>query len=208
MVTRNSLLIAAALVFSSAAFCEDWPRFLGPQANGVSSETGLLAQWPSNEPPVIWQKQIGAGYGAVSVRGDIVVLHHRLANEEIVEGFEAGTGKSIWDHSYPSHFIDPYGYNNGPRSTPLLTAERSYTFSAEGKLLCLELKTGKLIWQRDTGADWDVPPAFFGVGSSPILEGNKLIVMVGGQTNSGIVAFDPATGKTLWESVGEKNWQG
>jgi outer membrane protein assembly factor BamB len=207
--TSKALLVLASFSVSChVAVCEDWPGFLGPQANGVSSETGLLDRWPSNEPPVIWQKQIGTGYGAVSVRGDIVVLHHRLANEEIVEGFEAATGKSIWDYSYPSHFIDPYGYNNGPRSTPLLTAERCYTLGAEGKLLCLELKTGKLIWQRDTGVDWDVPPAFFGVGSSPILDGNKLIVMVGGQTNSGVVAFDPATGKTLWESVGEKNWQG
>ena len=207
--TSKALLVLASFSVSChVAVCEDWPGFLGPQANGVSSETGLLDRWPSNEPPIIWQKQIGTGYGAVSVRGDIVVLHHRLANEEIVEGFEAATGKSIWDYSYPSHFIDPYGYNNGPRSTPLLTAERCYTLGAEGKLLCLELKTGKLIWQRDTGVDWDVPPAFFGVGSSPILDGNKLIVMVGGQTNSGVVAFDPATGKTLWESVGEKNWQG
>jgi outer membrane protein assembly factor BamB len=207
--TSKALLVLASFSVSChVAVCEDWPGFLGPQANGVSSETGLLDRWPSNEPPIIWQKQIGTGYSAASVRGDIVVLHHRLANEEIVEGFEAATGKSIWDYSYPSHFIDPYGYNNGPRSTPLLTAERCYTLGAEGKLLCLELKTGKLIWQRDTGVDWDVPPAFFGVGSSPILDGNKLIVMVGGQTNSGVVAFDPATGKTLWESVGEKNWQG
>jgi hypothetical protein len=72
----------------------------------------------------------------------------------------------------------------------------------------LELETGKLIWQRDTGAEFDVPAAFFGVGSSPILEDGRLIVMVGGQTNSGVVAFDPQTGKTLWESVGAKNWEG
>jgi len=53
-----------------------------------------------------------------------------------------------------------------------------------------------------------VPPAFFGVGSSPVLEGGLLLVMVGGQPNSGVVAFDARTGKTVWESIGEKNWQG
>src|SRR6185436_15900472 len=88
------------------------------------------------------------------------------------------------------------------------TADRCYSFGAEGKLVCLELKTGKLVWQRDTGADLDVPPAFFGVGSTPILEGDLLLVMVGGQPNSGMVAFNAITGKTVWESVGEKNWQG
>jgi outer membrane protein assembly factor BamB len=190
------------------AAAADWPQFLGPHANGISEETGLLDRWGSNGPPVLWAKKIGTGYGAVSVRGDLVVLHHRIGDKEIVEGLEAGTGKTVWDGAYRSNFQDPYGYNNGPRGTPLLTADRCYTFGAEGRLMCFDLKTGNPIWGRDTGTDWTVPPAFFGVGSSPILEGGRLIIMVGGQTNSGIVAFDLATGKTIWESVGQKNWEG
>jgi len=211
VVSDSSLikLLSALLFFACLpCFSEGWPGFLGPQANGISGETNLLQQWPSNGPPVLWDRKIGTGYGAPSTRGDLLVLHHRLADEEIVEGLEADTGKTVWRYAYPSHFIDPYGYNNGPRSTPLLTTERCYTFGAEGKLLCVELKSGKLVWQRDTSADWDVPPAFFGVGSSPILEGDKLLLMVGGQTNSGMVAFEAVTGKTLWQSVGAKNWQG
>ena len=87
-------------------------------------------------------------------------------------------------------------------------ADRCYTFGAEGKLLCLELATGKAIWQRETQKDFEVPPAFFGAGSSPILEDGKLIVQVGAQPNACVVAFDAATGKTVWESVGEKSWTG
>src|SRR5262249_10719426 len=68
--------------------------------------------------------------------------------------------------------------------------------------------TGKLVWQRDTAKDWNVPEAFFGVGSTPVLEGPLLILMAGGQPNSGVVALDAATGKTVWESVGQKNWEG
>jgi outer membrane protein assembly factor BamB len=151
---------------------------------------------------------VGTGYSAPSVRGDLLVLHHRIDDKEIVESFDAATGKSIWRYDYPSHFVDPYGYNNGPRCTPLLTTRHCYTFGAEGKLVCLELQTGKLIWQRDTGADWNVPPAFFGVGSSPVFEGDLLLVMVGGQPNSGVVALDPKTGRSIWESVGERSWQG
>ncbi len=187
---------------------DDRPQFLGPHDNGTSGETGLMDRWPTNGVPIPWTKEIGTGYGAPSVRGDRLVLHHRIGNEEIVECFEAGTGKSLWRHGYPSQFVDPYGYNNGPRGTPLLTADRCYTLGAEGQLLCLELQTGKLIWQRDTAKDWEVPPAFFGVGSSPILEGDSLLVMVGGQPNAGVVAFDAKTGTTVWENVGEKNWQG
>ncbi|PYJ93755.1 MAG: hypothetical protein DME23_25745, partial [Verrucomicrobia bacterium] len=187
---------------------EDWPRFLGPHGNGISDETGLLERWPANGLPIVWEKKIGTGYGAPSVRAERVVLHHRMADQEIVECFEAASGKPLWRYGYPSQFVDPYGYNNGPRCTPLLTADRCYTFGAEGKLVCLELHTCNLVWQRDTAKEFEVPPAFFGVGSSPILEGDLLTVMVGGQPNAGLVAFDAKTGKTAWESVGEKNWQG
>ncbi|PYK97205.1 MAG: hypothetical protein DME19_17120 [Verrucomicrobia bacterium] len=205
--------VACALLWVTCALAEkgdgpDWPQFLGPHRNGTSDETGLLDRWPTNGVPVVWEKKIGTGYGAPSVRGDRLVLHHRIGDEEIVECFEAATGKPLWRQGYPSRFIDPYGYNNGPRGTPLLTTDRCYTFGAEGKLVCLELQSGKLIWQRDTAKEFEVPPAFFGVGSSPVLEGDLLIVMVGGQPNAGVVGFDAKSGKTVWESVGEKNWQG
>ncbi len=186
----------------------DWSRFLGPQANNVSTETGLLETWPTNGPPLLWSKGIGTGYSAPSVRGSRLVLHHRIGDEELVECFNAATGASQWRHAYPSKFTDPYGYNNGPRCTPLLTSNRCITFGAEGQLVCLELATGKLVWQRDTAKDWAVPEAFFGVGSTPLLEGDKLIVMVGGQPDAGVVALDVTTGRTIWENVGRTNWQG
>jgi outer membrane protein assembly factor BamB len=189
-------------------FCADWPHFLGPYSNGASDETGLIQSFSSNGPPVLWNKRIGTGYSAPSTMGHRLVLCHRIQEEEIVECLNVTNGVSLWRYAYPSHFVDPYGYNNGPRATPLLTSNRCYTLGAEGKLLCLDLATGKLVWQRDTATDWNIPPAFFGVGSSPIMESNLLIVMVGGQPNSGVVAFDPATGKTVWESVGRENWQG
>ena len=202
------LSLAAALVLSHVARTEDWPQFLGPNSDGTSAETGLAETWPSDGPRRVWSATVGTGYSAPSIRGNRLVLHHRKADQEIVECFETGSGKSIWRFGYPSSFIDPYGYNNGPRAAPLLTEDRCYTFGAEGRLLCLVLDTGVQVWSRDTASDFKVAEAFFGVGSSPILDDNRLIVMVGGQPNAGVVAFDPATGKTLWESVGRSNWEG
>ena len=203
-----TLLTGSQLATGADGAGEDWPQFLGTRGNNTSSETGLLDKWPTNGPPVAWQKNIGSGYSAPSIRGELLILHHRVANEEVVEALLAANGKPVWRHAYPSRFVDPFGYNNGPRCTPLLTESRCYTFGAEGILACLDLKTGKLVWERATAKDWNVPDAFFGVGSTPILEGDRLIVMVGGQPNSGVVALDAATGKTIWESVGKTNWQG
>ncbi len=194
--------------FGLAAHAEGWPRFLGPRGDNTSTETNLLENWSTNGPPILWEKTIGTGYSAPSIHGDSLVLHHRLGNEEIVEAMAPATGKAQWTHKYPSRFKDPFGYNNGPRGSPVLTAKRSYTLGAEGKLVCLDLADGKVIWQRDTAKDWNIPEAFFGVGSTPLLEGGRLIVMVGGQSDAGVVALDPETGQTLWENVGKKTWNG
>jgi len=203
-----ALALVLALFGWGSARGEDWPRFLGPRGNNTSSESNLLAKWPTNGPPIVWEKSVGSGYGAPSIRGEVLVLHHRLGDEEIVEAMDVASGETKWKHSYPSRFKDPFGYNNGPRCTPSLTAKLAYTFGAEGKLLCLNLANGEIVWQRDTAKDWNVPEAFFGVGSSPLVEGEKLIVMVGGQPDAGVVALDAATGKTIWESVGRTTWNG
>jgi outer membrane protein assembly factor BamB len=187
---------------------EDWPEFLGPRQNGISGETGLLDTWPAGGPPVLWKQIIGEGYSAPSIRGNRLVLFHRptegrfSGDDEVVECLTADTGKPLWIRKTPTSYVDPYGYNGGPRCAPLLTAEHCYTFGAEGLLTCWKLENGDQVWQRNTAADFVIPQAFFGVGSSPILEGNRLIVMVGGHPQSGVVAFDAATGKTLWEKVG------
>jgi len=187
---------------------DDWPRFLGPEGNGISRETELLDTWPASGPPRVWKKEVGTGYSAPSIRDGRLVLHHRIGREEIVEAMDPLTGESEWTFRYPSQYIDPYGYNNGPRCTPILTERHCYGYGVEGKLFCLDIRTGKQIWMRDTAKDFKIPEAFFGVGSTPLLEDDKLIVMVGGQPNAGMVAFDANTGKTLWENVGQRTWDG
>ena len=200
--------LLAFLLLVTIARAADWPEFMGPTRDQVSNETGLIDAFPKDGPRLVWEKAVGKGYSAPSVRGDLLVVHHRIAKEEIIEALDAKTGAPRWKYAYPTTYTDPFGYNDGPRCTPLLTTDRCYTFGAEGVLICLELVTGKVIWQRETEKDFEVPPAFFGVGSSPILEDGKLIVQVGAQPDSGVVAFDAATGKPVWESVGEKSWTG
>ncbi len=196
------------LLVSAVGIAADWPEFMGPTRDQVSTETGLLDALPAGGPRQVFEKQVGTGYSAPSVRGGEMVVHHRVGNEEVVEACDATSGATIWKHAYTTAYRDPFGFNNGPRCTPLLTADRCYTLGAEGVLLCLDFKTGKVAWRRDTGKDFDVPEAFFGVGSSPVLEDGLLFVQVGGQPDAAVVAFDAATGKTVWKNGGEKTWTG
>jgi outer membrane protein assembly factor BamB len=186
----------------------DWSQFLGPHGDGVSGETGLANAWPAGGPPQIWTKEIGVGYSAPSVLGDRLVVHHRLRNEEVIECVDANTGTSAWTHRTPTAFVDPYGYNGGPRCTPLLTQDRCYTYGASGTLCCVELATGNEIWRREVLKDFTVPEGFFGVGCTPVLYGNLLIALVGGQPDAAVVAFDKDTGKTVWHAGGKPTWDG
>ena len=205
-ITPLLLLVAAlGLTRGQAA---DWPHFLGPTSDGISTETGLLSAWPSGGPKVLWKKKIGTGYSAPAIRDGRLVLFHRVKDEEIVQAFNVKTAKPLWQHRYPTRYRDPFGYNNGPRCSPLLTEKYCFTYGAEGVLHCLDVKIGKPVWQRKTSEEFQIPEAFFGVGASPVLEGDLLIVMVGGQPNSTMVAFNKDTGKTVWESVGQKTWEG
>jgi len=191
-----------------AIYGEDWPWFLGPQHTGVSSETDLSLDWSDGPPAVLWKESIGTGYSAPSVLGDRLVVHHRQKRDEIISCRSVEDGSEIWQYTYSSEFSDPYGYNNGPRCSPILDDGQCITLGAEGALTCVDLESGTLIWQKQLKQEFDLPEWFFGVGCSPILDGERLIVLVGGQPNSAVVAFNRRSGDVMWESGGRETWDG
>jgi outer membrane protein assembly factor BamB len=149
---------------------------------------------------VLWQRPAGAGYSGPVVAGDRLVLFHRVGDEEVVDCLHAGTGKGLWAFRYPTAYADRYGKGDGPRSTPLIVSGRVYTLGAGGVLSCLDLRDGRKVWQRALHEDYAVRPGFFGVGTSPLLEGDRLLVNVGGR-GAGIVAFHKDTGKEVWKAT-------
>jgi outer membrane protein assembly factor BamB len=198
LVSFLGLVIAIFLL--PTAFAADWPQFLGPTRNCTSSETGLLLSWPKEGPPKLWEKKIGEGFSGPVVAGERLILFHRLGDKETVECLDAATGKERWKYDYPTAYRDALGKGNGPRSTPLIAGNRVYTLGAEGRLHCLELETGKKVWDRTLAKDYEMRESYFGVGSSPIMDSERLIINVGAK-GAGVVAFDPATGKEVWKAT-------
>jgi outer membrane protein assembly factor BamB len=183
------------------AVTHDWASFLGPSHNAVSTETRLSRVLP---PPLVWEFAKGTGYASPAVAGNRLVFVHRLANDEVVECLHPETGARHWQFRYATAFEDRYGYNNGPRSSPVIDGERAYTLGAEGKLHCLELGSGKVVWKRDLRADYKVPQDFFGTASSPLVEGRLLIINVGTPGGPCVVGLDKATGREAWRAG--KEW--
>jgi outer membrane protein assembly factor BamB len=187
----------ASLVLTTAA---DWPQFLGPQRNGISRETGLLADWPKKGPPLLWEREVGEGFSSPVVAGGRLILFHRVGDEERVDCLEANSGKEIWKHAAPTDFRDPLGKGDGPRATPAIAGGKVYTLGPGGRLLCLTLADGKKVWQRELLKDYEVPPSWFGVGTSPLVEGDLVLVNVGAP-GAGVVAFHKDTGKEAWKAT-------
>lgn len=176
----------------------DWTSFLGPTHNGVSTETKLLREWPKGGPLLVWEMKKGTGYASPAIQGERLVYFHRVDNREKVECLNAETGAKYWDFSYPTDFEDRYGYNNGPRASPVIDGDRVYSYGAQGKLHCLKLETGQVIWKRDIAAEYKVPQDFFGTATNPLLEGDLLIINVGAPGGPSVAALHKLTGKTVW----------
>jgi len=195
----------------------DWLRFLGPTGDSVSTEKGLLTPWPKNGPRIVWECKVGSGYSMPAISRGRLFLFDRIGNKERLRCLKAETGEELWSYHYPSNYRDQYGYNNGPRCYPIVDGERVYTYGVEGMLHCLRVTDGKLVWKLDTMKEFHVIPNFFGVGSTPVLEGDLLIAQVGGSTadgpntidpdlkgnGSGVVAFDKYTGKVRYKITDE-----
>ncbi len=182
----------------SGALTHDWKSFLGPTHDAVSSETKLLKVWPKTGPALVWEMRKGTGYSAPAVAGERLVFLHRLGNEEIVECLQAESGARYWKFSYSTQFEDRYGYNNGPRASPVIDEDRVYAYGANGKLHCLKLDTGQIYWKRDIAAEFKVHQDFFGTATTPLVEGDKLIINIGAPGGPCVAAFDKHTGKMLW----------
>jgi outer membrane protein assembly factor BamB len=200
-VFAQTRLVSKARPLARDAVTHDWTAFLGPTHNAVSTETRLSRKSP---PSLVWEFSKGTGYGSPAIAGERLVFLHRLRGEEIVECLHAETGATQWQFRYPTDFEDRYGYNNGPRSSPVIDGGRVYTVGAQGQLHCLDLEAGRVIWKHDVDKEYRVPQDFFGRSSTPLIEGPHLIVSVGAPGGPCVVGFDKTTGREVWRAG--KEW--
>jgi hypothetical protein len=196
----------------------DWPRMLGVHYDSKNSETGILTQWPKEGLRIVWHEKIGTGYGnGVAALGRWLQFD-RHGNVERLSCYEAQTGKFLWKWEASVVYQDAYGYNDGPRSSPIVDGRYVYVYGVAGRIACVDIETGKELWQRNLSTDYSVVPNFFGVGASPLVYNDLLIAMVGGSPKrgffsrsatindmpsakpdgTGMIALDKRTGKEVY----------
>ena len=225
---RVALVAGCLAMLMQSVRADDWPQWLGSQRDGVWRERGIVERFPEGGPVLRWSARIHGGYAGPSVAAGRVFVpdfirapdgkekkfggkpkneHYRrvsLTGRERLLCLSEKDGRMLWSYEHPATYTHAKLYANGPRTTPLVEGDRVYTLGAEGRLSCIDVKTGKQRWSRDLKADYNIGGPTWGFATHPIIDGDRLIAMVGGK-GTAVVALDKLTGKELWRALSCKN---
>src|SRR5918993_3151225 len=211
-----SILATAArpVVSAQTSTTDSWRQWGGPNRNFVVNATGLADKWAETGPPVVWSRPLGTGHSAVLVDDGRLFTMYRAGNgrakqgpwdeEEAVIAMDAATGKTLWEHKYPSRRED-FSFGAGPHSTPLIVGDRLFTIGTNKQLFAFDKKTGKVIWSHDLIKKFNShellirPVVKTGYGCSPIAFRDTIICSVGGPGQS-VMAFRQQDGEVAWKS--------
>ncbi|MHB1461946.1 MAG: PQQ-binding-like beta-propeller repeat protein [Armatimonadota bacterium] len=193
--------LALILLIQGTLHAADWPQFRGPNADGISVEKGINKAWNTKQPALLWKTAMGdEGYAGVSVvKGIAYIIDHKVG-QDVVRAISVATGKDIWTYPYADTQKANYGYS---RATPTVNGNRVYVQGRMGLLTCLDIKNGKPIWSRNIMTDFNGKKPNWNYAMSPVVDGNKLIVLPGGP-GALVAALDKTTGKTIWQGGGTR----
>lgn len=172
----------------------DWPNWMGPNHDGISTETGWSKRWPTSRLPVMWTKELGTGFSSFSVVDGLAYSMGHRNGRETVWCLNVETGHEVWAHSYPA-ILNPNLYEGGPGSTPTVHSGMVFSLSIDGRLIGYKQKTGEVVWEVDLQQDLDVGMHEWGFNASPYILGDQLLLECGR-----VVSYDWKTGKKLWQS--------
>ncbi len=196
---RLILTAVLAATLAGPAAAADWPQFRGPGRDGVARGETLAPAWPQEGPPVLWRRPLGAGYsGIAAARGRVYTMAAEGETEDVL-CLDAATGGTLWRTPVGARFVNDLG--DGPRSTPTLDGDALYAVSTDLVLVALAVADGAVRWRRDLAAAFGARPLRFGYSASPLVDGDLLIVDVGGDQGRGVVAFDKGTGEVRWSGL-------
>src|ERR1051326_6789157 len=150
-------VVVGCSLFTLVARANDWPQWLGPQRNGLSQEKGLLKQWPTEGPKLLWQvKDVGYGFGSMAVaNGRIYLVGNEGKENEFVQARSAKDGNRLWTTRIGKvGNPDQQPQYPGARSTPTVDGNRLYALSSDGDIACLEIATGNIVWKKNMRTDF------------------------------------------------------
>lgn len=197
-------LVLLAAAGASALAAADWPQWRGPARDGRATIPARAA-FPE-ALTTAWNVPVGEGHASPVVVGDRVFAFAREGEQEVAQALDLATGRRLWRQSYPAPYtMNPAatGHGKGPKSTPAVAGGRLFTFGIGGILSALDASTGRLLWRQDLSSRFPETAPLYGVAQSPVVDGDRVIVHVGGPGRGALTAFDATSGAVRWEWSGD-----
>lgn len=186
---------------------EDWPEWRGSGRLGVWHDTDLLDTFPEGGLKPAWRTPVRAGYAGPAVAGGRVFVTdaHRPAGRKVIErvlALDEHTGAVLWTREWETDYSGlETTFALGPRATPTVDGNRVYVVGAMGDLLALDVEKGQVVWQKDFVEDFNASIPSWGMTGAPLVDGDRLITLVGGEPDAKVMAFDKHTGKEIWRAL-------
>lgn len=200
----STLILLLAIVASDRkSVGDEWPQWRGPNRDGVWSETGVIDEFESARVPLKWKVPISSGYSGPTVNDGRVYVTDRFVEPKQMERVlcvDWQTGAELWSFRYDCPYVG-FGYVAGPRASVLIDDGRAYSLGASGHLFCFDAADGTLMWHKDLNQEYAIRMPKWGIAASPLVEGDLLIVQIGGAEDACIVAFDRKTGQERWKAL-------
>jgi outer membrane protein assembly factor BamB len=196
-------LIGVAALLVSLPLAADWPQWRGPNRDGVTRDFVAPTTWPATLKES-WKVTVGEGHSSPVMSEGRVYLLARQGEDEVVLCLEAPTGKQVWRASYPAAYtMNPAAtsHGKGPKSTPIVSGGKLFTFGINGVLSCFDAKSGKLHWRKEFSKQYPNTSPLYGTAMSPIVVNGLCIVHVGGHDKGALTAFDTETGAVKWTNA-------
>ena len=215
------IAVMICMVNGNSLFAESnsWNAWLGDRADSVWVENERALNLDKSPLKLAWKSKLGGGYSGPSIDGNSVAVmdftaakgekapanvfdRGSILGKEGIQCFDLQTGSLKWSHSYDESYT--ISYPAGPRTTQIFTGDRVIALGAEGRLSVIHRETGNLVWQKDFKKAFQSKTPLWGFAGHPLLYGDAIICLVGGDKQAGIVSFDLATGNENWRALNLK----
>ena len=190
------------ILLVSVAAAADWPDWRGPERDGISPETGLLAKWPAAGPPLAWTATgLGSGFASFSISNGMAFTQGQRDGRQYVIALDEATGRKRWELAHGAAYGNNRG--DGPRGTPTVDGDRVFALAADGSLICVNASDGRKIWATNLLQRFGGSNIQWGLSETPLVDGDRLIVNAGARDAS-IVALDKNNGNVIWKSQSDE----
>ena len=187
-----------------SAKAAEWNQWRGDLRDGSHKSKPWPESIDKNKLSESWStKKLGASYSGPITDGELIFTTESTKGKESVLAYSIKDGKLKWKQTWSGEMKVPFfAARNGSwiRSTPAVANGKVFVGGMRDHFLCLDAKTGEMVWEIDFPKKYGTALPDFGFASSPMTDDKHVYVQAGASLNK----IDQKTGTVIWRALNDK----